>query len=113
MISKAWREVPAAPRSVGHFHVNILSEVRSILVFRKLLETYLRHLYDRGVKQVHAQVVTFEGRRGLKLFERYGFKVLNQSEISKYRQFTNQPVYLCTIIKEFEEKSDLLLYPVR
>jgi L-amino acid N-acyltransferase YncA len=113
MISKACREVPAAPRSVGHFHVNILPEVRSIVVFRKLLETYLRYLYDRGEKQVHAQVVTFEGRRGFKLFERYGFKVLNQSEITKYRQFTDQPVYLCTIIKEFEEKSDLLLYPVR
>jgi hypothetical protein len=113
MISKAWREVPAAPRSVGHFHVNLLPEVRAILVFRKLLETYLRHLYDHGVKRVHAQVVTFQERRGFKLFERYGFKVLNQSEITKYREFTDQPVYLCTIIKEFEEKSDLLLYPVR
>jgi hypothetical protein len=47
------------------------------------------------------------------LFERYGFKVLNQSEITKYRQFTDQPVYLCTIVKEFDEKGDLLLYPVR
>jgi hypothetical protein len=113
MISKAWREVPAAPRTIGHFHINILPEAKSILVCRKLIETYLRYLYDHGVKKVHAQVVTFEDRRGSKLFERYGFKVLNQSEITKYRQFIDQPVYLCTIIKEFEEKSDLLLYPVR
>jgi hypothetical protein len=113
MISKAWREVPAAPRTIGHFHINILPEAKSILVCRRLIETYLRYLYDHGVKRVHAQIVTFQDRRGFKLFERYGFTVLNQSEITKYRQFTDQPVYLCTIIKEFEEKSDLLLYPVR
>ena len=79
----------------------------------ELLETYFRYLHDHGVKQVHAQMVTFDGRRGFKLFERYGFKVLNQSEITKYRQFTDQSVYLCTIVKEFEEQSERLLYPVR
>jgi L-amino acid N-acyltransferase YncA len=113
MISKAWREVPAAPRTIGHFHLNILPEAQSIAVCRKLIETYLRYLYDHGVKKVHAQIVTFEDRRGFKLFERYGFKVLNQSEITKYREFTDQPVYLCTVVKEFQEKSNLLLYPVR
>jgi hypothetical protein len=113
MITKAWREVPAAPREIGHFHVNLLPAVRSILVCRELLETYLRHLYDQGVKQVHAQMVTFDGRRGLKLFERYGFKVLNQSEITKYRQFTDQAVYLSTIVKDLEKPSDRVLYQVR
>jgi L-amino acid N-acyltransferase YncA len=113
LISKAWREVPAAPRSIGHFHVNLLPAAKSVQVTRQLLETYLRHLYDHGVKQVHAQMVTFDGRRGFKLFERYGFKVLNQSEITKYRRFTSQTVYLCTIVKNLEKQNDRLLYPVR
>jgi hypothetical protein len=113
LISRAWREVPAAPRSIGHFHINLLPAVKSVQVCRQLLETYLRHLYDHGVKQVHAQMVTFDGRRGFKLFERYGFKVLNQSEITKYRRFTNQTVYLCTLVKNLEERSDRLLYPLR
>ncbi len=113
MVSKAWREVPAAPRTIGHFHANLLPDVKAVAVFRELLETYFRFLHDHGVKQVHAQMVTFEGRRGFKLFERYGFKVLNQSEITKYRQFTDQSVYLCTIVKVFEEQSERLLYPVR
>ena len=113
LISKAWREVPAAPRNIGHFHVNLLPTVKSIQVFRQLLETYLRHLYDHGVKQVHAQMVTFDGRRGSKLFERYGFKVINQSEITKYRRYTDQTVYLCTIVKTLERESERLLYPVR
>jgi hypothetical protein len=113
LISKAWREVPAAPRTIGHFHINLLPDIRSIVVCRELLETYFRFLHDHRVKQVHAQMVTFDGRRGFKLFERYGFRVLNQSEITKYRQFTDQSVYLCTIVKELEERSDRLLYPVR
>jgi hypothetical protein len=113
LISKAWREVPRAPRTIGHFHINLLPAAKSIQVTRQLIETYLRHLYDHGVKQVHAQMVTFDGRRGFKLFERYGFKVLNQSEITKYRRFTDQTVYLCTIVKDLEKQSDRLLYPVR
>lgn len=88
----AWREVPAAPRRIGHFHVNLLPEIRSIEAFRLLLETYLRFLHEHGVKRVHTQIVTFDGRRGFKLFERYGFKVLNRSEITKYKRFTNQNV---------------------
>jgi L-amino acid N-acyltransferase YncA len=113
LISRAWREVPAAPRTIGHFHLNLLPAAKSIQVCRQLLETYLRHLYNHGVRQVHAQMVTFDGRRGLKLFERYGFKVLNQSEITKYRRFTNQTVYLCTIVKNLEKQGDRLLYPLR
>ena len=113
LISKAWREVPSAPRTIGHFHINLLPAAKSVQTTRELLETYLRHLYDHGVKQVHAQMVTFDGRRGIKLFERYGFKVLNQSEITKYRRFTNQTVYLSTIVKNLEKQKDRLLYPVR
>ena len=113
LISRAWREVPAAPRTIGHFHINLLPAAKSIQVCRQLLETYLRHLYNHGVKRVHAQMVTFDGRRGFKLFERYGFKVLNQSEITKYRRFTSQTVYLCTLVKNLEEQRDRLLYPLR
>jgi ribosomal protein S18 acetylase RimI-like enzyme len=113
IISKAWREVPAAPRTIGHFHINLLPEIRSIAVCRQLLETYFRFLRNHGVKKIHAQIVTFDGRRGFKFLERYGFRVLNQSEITKYRRFTNQSVYLCTIVKELDERSDRLLYPMR
>jgi len=113
ILTKAWREVPAAPRHIGHFHINLLPPVRSIAVFRELTETYFRYLYEQGIRQIHAQVVTFDGRRGLKLFERYGFKVLNQSEITKYRQFIDRTVYLSTVVKELQKESDRLLYPVK
>lgn len=113
ILLNAWREVPAAPRSIGHFHLNILPQARSIEICRQLIETYLAFLYESGVKQVYAQMVTFDGRRGFKLFERYGFRVLNRSEITKYKRFTDRTVYLCTIVKELEKQRDRLLYPVR
>jgi len=113
VVLNAWREVPAAPRSIGHFHLNLLPGARSVEICRQLLETYLTFLYESGVKQVHAQIVTFDGRRGFKLFERYGFKVLNRSEITKYKRFTDRTVYLCTVVKELEKQEDRLLYQVK
>jgi hypothetical protein len=108
----AWREVPEAPQNIGHFHMNFLPELKRLAVFRAVLESYLRFLADNGVKQVSAQMVTFDDRRSIGLFERYGFKVLNRSRISKFERFTSEPVYLTTIIKTLIEKDGLLLYPV-
>jgi hypothetical protein len=49
------------------------------------MSAYLSYLYRRGEKRVYRQIVTFESRRGEKMFERYGFKVLNRAEITKYK----------------------------
>ena len=108
----AWREVPEAPRNLGHFHMNFLPELKRIVVFRAVLERYLRFLYDHQVKQITAQMVTFDDRRTLRLFERYGFRVLNRSQISKFRRFTSEAVYLTTIVKDLDEKGDRVLYQV-
>jgi len=47
--------------------------------------------------------VTFEDRRGAKVFERYGFRVLEKKEITKYRAHNPDPVYLCTVIKDLDD----------
>jgi hypothetical protein len=108
----AWREVPEAPRGVGHFHMNFLPELKRLAVFRAVLEQYLRFLADHGVKQISAQMVTFDERRTLHLFERYGFRLLNRSRISKFERFTPEPVYLSTIIKDIVEKDGRVLYQI-
>jgi ribosomal protein S18 acetylase RimI-like enzyme len=102
-----WREVPAAPRRTAHFHINLLPEARNVPTTRALMDAYLAYLAGHGEKRVYGQMVTFESRRGAKMFERYGFKVLNRAEISKYRRFHPEPVYLCTVIKDLEENSQL------
>jgi hypothetical protein len=103
----AWREVPAAPRRTAHFHINLLAEARNVPTTRALMDAYLAYLTSKGEKRVYGQMVTFESRRGAKMFERYGFRVLNRAEISKYRRFHPEPVYLCTVIKDLEENSRL------
>ena len=39
--------------------------------------------------------------------QRYGFRVLNKMEITKYRDVHPEPVYLCTVIKDLDENSQL------
>lgn len=110
MIMNGWREVPAAPARMPHFHINLLPEARKISTTRALMSAYLGYLYRCGEKQVYGQIVTFESRRGEKMFERYGFRVMNRAEITKYRAFYPESVYLSTVIKNLETAEPLSAY---
>ena len=99
--------MPAAPRKTAHFHINLLADARSVASTRALMDSYLRYLHAHGEKRVFGQMVVFEDRRGTKMFERYGFRVLNKAEITKYRDLHPEPVYLCTVIKDLDENSQL------
>jgi hypothetical protein len=109
-LTHGWREVPARPRRVPHFHINLLPDARKISNTRALISAYLSYLYRRGEKRVYGQIVTFESRRGEKMFERYGFTVLNRGEITKYRAFYPESVYLSTVIKNLETAEPLSAY---
>lgn len=103
ILLNAWREVPAAPRRIPHFHFNMLPEAQSIGGTRQLLVQFFDHLRAHGETKVFGQVVTFEDRRGARLFERYGFRVIEKREITKYRAHRPEPVYLCTVIKDLND----------
>lgn len=107
VLRTSWKEVPAAPRKTAHFHFNLLPEVQSISGTRVLLLKYFDFLRSKGEKTVFGQVVTFEDRRGTKLFERYGFQVLERKEITKYRKVHPEPVYLTTVLKHLDAPSKL------
>ena len=107
ILSTAWREVPAAPRRCAHFHINLLSEARNIATTRAIMDAYLHYLHENGEKRVYGQMVTFESRRGSKMFERYGFRVINRAKISKYDNIHPEPVYLCTVVKDLEQNKQL------
>ena len=107
ILTQAWREVPAAPRRTAHFHINLLADARQVATTRALMDGYLQYLREHGERAVYGQMVVFEDRRGAKMFERYGFRVLNKMEITKYRDIHPEPVYLCTVVKDLEENSQL------
>jgi ribosomal protein S18 acetylase RimI-like enzyme len=100
ILRQAWREVPAAPRDMAHFHINLLPDARQLATTSALVDAYLAYLYEHGEKAVYGQMVVFEERRGARLFERFGFEVLNKAEITKYRDVYPGPVYLCTVVKD-------------
>ncbi|HEY2801138.1 MAG TPA: hypothetical protein VGI85_11115 [Chthoniobacterales bacterium] len=110
MIMNGWREVPAAPSHTPHFHINLLPEARKVSTTRALMSAYLSYLYRCGEKRVYGQIVTFESRRGEKMFERYGFKVMNRAEITKWRAYHPGSVYLSTVIKNLETAEPLSAY---
>jgi len=107
ILRTAWREVPAAPRRTAHFHINLLADARRVATTRALMDSYLSYLHACGERRVYGQMVVFEDRRSTKMFERYGFKVLNKAEISKYRDLHPEPVYLCTVMKDLDENPQL------
>jgi hypothetical protein len=110
MIMNGWREVPAAPRRTPHFHINLLPEARKVATTRALMSAYLSYLYRCGEKQVYGQIVTFESRRGERMFERYGFKVMNRAEITKWRAYYPESVYLSTVVKDLKTAEPLSAY---
>lgn len=110
MLGNGWREVPAAPRRTPHFHINLLPEARKVATTRALMSAYLSYLYRCGEKRVYGQIVTFESRRGERMFERYGFKVMNRAEITKWRAYYPESVYLSTVIKNLETAEPLSAY---
>ena len=107
ILRTAWREVPAAPRRTAHFHINLLADARQLATTRALMDAYLKYLHAAGERRVYGQMVVFQERRTTKMFERYGFKVLNKVEITKYRDLHPEPVYLCTVVKDLDENDQL------
>ncbi|MGA0093068.1 MAG: GNAT family acetyltransferase [Chthoniobacterales bacterium] len=103
ILLNAWREVPAAPRRLPHFHFNMLPEAMGFGTTREMLVQFFHHLRAHGETHVFGQVVTFEERRGAKVFERFGFRVLEKKEITKYRAHRKEPVYLCTVLKDLND----------
>jgi ribosomal protein S18 acetylase RimI-like enzyme len=107
VLLQGWREVPAAPRRTAHFHINLLPEARNVPTTRALMDAYLKYLHECGEKRVYGQMVTFESRRGARMFERYGFRVINRAEISKFRELHPGPVFLCTVVKDLDANDQL------
>jgi GNAT superfamily N-acetyltransferase len=100
VVLTSWREVPAAPRNTPHFHMNVLPEARSVKNTRALIRTFLDFLRAQGHDRVYGQMVTYGTRRSESLFNRYGFRVVDRVEVTKYRALYRGRVLLCTVLKD-------------
>jgi hypothetical protein len=107
VLCQGWREVPYAPKGVPHFHINLLPLARNVASTRMLIDTFLEYLSRCGDRAVYGQVVTWGDRRSEKLFLRYGFRVLDRRELTKYRSYVKEPVFLCTVWKNLSQNPRL------
>lgn len=100
VVTRSWREVPEAPKGVPHFHINLLKDVRGVGETRELIDRFLEYLRGCGERQVYGQMVIFDDKRGERMFARYGFRVVNRGEVTKFRRFHPGRVFLFTVIKD-------------
>jgi hypothetical protein len=107
IITKARQENPYTPPDIPHLHINIRPEARSVAATRPLVDAFLQYLYDAGEKQVYGQVVTYESRRGDRMFARYGFRVIDEREVTKYRGLYPGKIHLFTILKDLDANPKL------
>ncbi|QSR83812.1 GNAT family acetyltransferase [Methylacidimicrobium sp. B4] len=96
------RESPRSLPGIPHFHFNILAPWRSVTRTRELVDAFLGYLVQKGEKAVYGQIVVFDRRRGEKMFERYGFRVVDRVAVTKYADRFPGSVYLCTVVKDLE-----------
>ncbi len=95
------KETPAFPKQSAHFHFNILPEYRNSGIGLRLFNRFVEHLNEHKTKRVYAQLQTSDNKRTLRLFNRFGFVVTERREISKFRAFHDEKIYVTTIVREF------------
>jgi len=103
IVTRGWRETPAAPSQSAHFHCNSLKGHRKIGIIRDLIMTLFEDLRKHGVPKVYGQMVTYDSRRTERVFEYMGFKVVSKKRISKYEKTVDKELYLTTAVMEINE----------
>ncbi|SDU14184.1 hypothetical protein SAMN05444156_2208 [Verrucomicrobium sp. GAS474] len=107
LMTRAGKENPVTPQDLPHFHINLLPPVRSVAGTRAIIDAFLKYLVEQGEKGVYAQVISYEARRAVRTFERYGFEVIDQKEVTKYRHLHDGGIFLFTIIKDLKANGSL------
>lgn len=107
LLLRGRKETPAAPKDAAHFHINFLPEVKSVAAARSLIDAFLEAMAKKGVRCVYGQVVTQGGRRGERMFARYGFRVTDRRKVTKFRHHAEEEVFLCTVVKDLAESPRL------
>lgn len=107
VLSEGRRQTPFTPGEMPHFHINFLEDCRHPNYARQVIDSYLTYLVECGEKQVFGQMVVFEKRRGERMFARYGFRVVDRREVTKFRHLSDQQVFLFTVVKDLEDNPRL------
>ena len=103
---KASGETPRSVPEAAHFHINMYPEYRTGFAGRRLIFPFVNRVAKLGIKGVYGQMQVYEDRRSEKIFERYGFKFIDRKEVTKFKDYYHERVWVATIYNEFEKKDD-------
>lgn len=100
LLLKAGPQTPRAPKRAAHFHINILPGWRGV-AGRPLLSTFLRSIPKWRIRRVYGQMQVYGARRHAALFERFGFTLYDQREVTKFERFGVRGVKVATLVRDF------------
>jgi ribosomal protein S18 acetylase RimI-like enzyme len=86
LLFRSWRETPRTPRQSGHFHFNLVPELRGNEIGDCLLRAFEQRLIQKGRNQWHGLVFTSENHRSLRLYKRLGFEVYDTRPCSLFAE---------------------------
>lgn len=103
-LTRSWRETPKRPRGAAHLHFNALAGHRNTGAMMALFRRFYRHLQGCGVEVVYGQIQTGDGsedgKRGEKVFARWGFHPYDRRRVSKFEGLKDGAVYVTTLVHE-------------
>lgn len=100
--TKAARETPSKPKNAAHFHFNLMPGYRGIWVGLYLVNGFIDLVKQAGIPIIYGQIQTYDDRRPLKVFERYGFHEYERRAVTKFQAFHDRPVYVSTMVREVQ-----------
>lgn len=98
---KGPKETPSVPKGAAHFHFNLLPPYRNRGLGKKFFFRFLRMIENDGLPGVYGQIQITDDRRPLRVFEKFGFTLYDQREITRFRGHHERRVYVATLYREF------------
>ncbi len=100
------KQTPNAPKNCGHLHFNLLTDYRAQGaaggVGARLLVPFVKWAQYNGLKKVYGQIQTTDDRRTERVFNKFGFQTYDKKEITKFRPFHDNRVYVSTVVRELK-----------
>lgn len=96
-------ETPRKPSRSAHLHINLLPSWRDGKAARRLIFGFFRMARERGVRRIYGQLQSQGDRRPPKVFERYGYRMIDRRRVTKFKRFVDHEVYVTTFFKDYDE----------
>lgn len=105
-ITQGPKQTPEAPKESGHLHFNLLPDYRAQGgaggIGARLLIPFVKWAKQSGLKRIYGQIQTTDDRRTERVFNKFGFQTYDKKEITKFRPFHDNRVYVSTVVRELK-----------